>query len=260
MITNHPLFSIVTCIKNQENHIAKNLESLAEQTFRYFEHIIIDGKSTDNSLAVIKKYQKKYPNQARIYSYPPKGISAAMNSGIRHARGKYLLHLHADDSLHDPQVLADSASFLLSHPELDWTYGQIRVIEVDGRQVGIFPGRYLFKRSDSVLLKYYNFIPHQAVFIKKTVFNRYSGFDKSLSSQMDYDLWLRITGRTKWVFYNRLVSNFTIRSDAQSSSLIKRQENQANLFKVLKRHLTPSQYFFSKRLDWVIQKYNRTLR
>ena len=54
-----------------------------------------------------------------------------MNAGIARAKGKYLLHLHADDSLHDQDVLKDTAAFLSAHRGLEWIYGQIMVVEDD---------------------------------------------------------------------------------------------------------------------------------
>jgi glycosyltransferase involved in cell wall biosynthesis len=100
-------FSIITCTHNSSLFLQKNIESLKKQNLRDFEHIFIDGFSTDRTVDIIKKYQAEYPNQVKLFQFKPEGISKAMNQGIKNSSGEYLLHLHSDDFLFDENVLED---------------------------------------------------------------------------------------------------------------------------------------------------------
>ena len=79
--------------------------SVASQTFRNFEHIIVDGASGDNTLSIARSYP-----ETRILSEKDNGLYDAMNKGIRLARGKYLLFLNAGDTFHSKDILAAYAA------------------------------------------------------------------------------------------------------------------------------------------------------
>ena len=95
--------SVITINLNDAEGLQKTLRSVWErQSFTDFEHIVIDGASTDGSVEVIKKYADKL---AYWVSEPDKGIYSAMNKGIVRARGEYLLFINSGDWLAD-DVLA----------------------------------------------------------------------------------------------------------------------------------------------------------
>src|SRR3972149_10861806 len=105
-------FSIITCTYMSQRFISKNISSVSSQSYRDFEHIFIDGYSTDGTIEKINQYQKEYPKQVKLYQAPRAGISNAMNIGIKKSEGDFLIHLHSDDSFHDSSVLTDVAAFL----------------------------------------------------------------------------------------------------------------------------------------------------
>src|SRR5690554_2050988 len=83
--------SIITVNLNNAAGLSKTIESVASQTFTNYEHIIIDGGSTDGSVAIIKEYEQKYngvPGHLYWVSEPDKGIYNAMNKGIKVARSE----------------------------------------------------------------------------------------------------------------------------------------------------------------------------
>jgi glycosyltransferase involved in cell wall biosynthesis len=259
-------FSIVTATKNSEQFLQENIDSVKTQTFRDFEHIFIDGNSTDRTIEIIEEYQKEFPEKVRVYQFPPEGISHAMNKGIEKSQGEYIDHLHADDSLYDKNVLKDVDNFLKESNMPDWIYGLAHITEENGETVGVYPNKpWLYHHdSDSFLgkhlLRLTNFIPHQTVFIKKDVFERYGKFDEKLSSKMDPDLWLRIVDKTSWKFFNRKICNYRIHKNAQSSSKKNIKENRKNLAKVQKRHLKFWELPLARLLNLVKSTINKTLR
>lgn len=254
--------SIVTCTYNSKHFIEKNITSVTMQRYKEYEHIFIDGYSTDGTVEIIEKYNQAYPQKVRFYQVPTAGISNAMNEGIRRASGEFLIHLHSDDSFYDKDVLSDVAGFLNANPALDWIYGKIHVIDKDGKTVGIFPDRSsLQHRSEGwfgkALLGYFNYIPHQSVFINRSVFERFGNFDETISTDMDHDLWLRIRNKTRWGFFNRVISNYMIRPGAQSSSLANRKVVLANRELIQRRHMNPAAFLVARLLNRFVGLYSR---
>lgn len=96
-----PLISIITITFNAESEIGPTLESLNRQTFRNFEHLVIDGASSDNTLSIVKEMSP----DSIVISEPDKGLYDAMNKGLRAAKGEYVLFLNAGDSLHSSDIL-----------------------------------------------------------------------------------------------------------------------------------------------------------
>lgn len=94
--------SIITVNLNQADGLAKTLDSVREQSFRDFEHIVVDGGSTDGSLEVIRA---RADGLAFWASEPDAGIYAAMNKGLRRAQGEYVYLLNSGDRLYSPDTL-----------------------------------------------------------------------------------------------------------------------------------------------------------
>ena len=94
------MISIITITFNAEKTLRRTMESVANQTCRDYEHIVIDGASRDRTLAIARSYEG-----VRILSEPDRGLYDAMNKGIAMARGEYLLFLNAGDTFSGPEVL-----------------------------------------------------------------------------------------------------------------------------------------------------------
>jgi glycosyltransferase involved in cell wall biosynthesis len=247
--------SIITCTLNSEKFLSECLLSISQQVFRNFELIIIDGYSTDKTGDIISKFFNKLP--VRIFKQKPEGISTAMNYGIKKAQGDFLIHLHADDFLYNKYVLKEVNEFLEKNKTLDWIYGKINSIEENGRSIGIFPNNKVFQIGWNYLLKYTNYIPHQAVFIRTEVFEKYGYFDDTLSSAMDTDLWLRIGSKTEWKFYNRIISYYRTHPSAQSSGISNQLINMKNHENVQKRYTNPIEFILCKFINQLIWRMYR---
>lgn len=109
-----PFFSIITINYNNKDGLKKTIESVAAQTFLDYEHIIVDGGSTDGSVAVIEEAMKDKDYAARVpYCRSEKdgGIYQAMNKGVELAKGQYCLMLNSGDYLASPKSLERAAAF-----------------------------------------------------------------------------------------------------------------------------------------------------
>ena len=96
MKINIPYFSVITVVKNDIKNIYKTIKSIKEQSFKNFEYIIIDGKSSDGTTQQIRKH-KKYIDL--IISEKDKGIYFAMNKGAKLAKGEILVFVNSGDIL-----------------------------------------------------------------------------------------------------------------------------------------------------------------
>ncbi|MEM5831416.1 MAG: glycosyltransferase family 2 protein [Candidatus Aenigmatarchaeota archaeon] len=206
-------FSIITCTYNSEKFLRENLESVKKQTFKDLEHIFIDGFSYDKTKEIIFEYKKSVQYPVYFFQHPPKGIADAFNKGIYASNGEYLFFLNSDDYFYDENVLRDINNFLQKNPEYDWIYGLVSVIQLDGKTIGKWPRHWYLHYSyknifGKYFLKYFNFIPHQGVFIKREIFKKFGLFDENLKYLCDAEYWLRIRSKTKWTFVNRTIANY----------------------------------------------------
>ena len=125
-----PLISIITITFNASATLLPTLESIWSQTFRDFEHVIIDGASTDDTLALARAYP-----DVRILSEKDRGLYDAMNKGMRLAQGKYLLFLNAGDALHAPDTLQLYADAIMDNDYPGIVYGQTDIVDAGRRRI-----------------------------------------------------------------------------------------------------------------------------
>ena len=169
------MLSIITINRNNAEGLKRTLDSVKEQTCQEFEHIIIDGASSDDSVKIIESYVRdvscmKY--DVFWISEPDTGIYNAMNKGVRKAKGEYVLMLNSGDYLEDEHVIERII------PELDETdIVQGNVIKVvNGKEI-VDCG--LGKSNISFIDVMGGHFLHQASFCKLTLFDQYGYFDES---------------------------------------------------------------------------------
>ena len=119
---NLPFFSVITVVKNDEKNIDKTLKSVLSQNFRDFEYILIDGKSKDKTLNIIKKYKKSI---AHLKSEIDKGIYYAMNKGIKLAKGHVIVFVNSGDLL-KKNSLKDVSKIFLKDKKIDYVFGTVK--------------------------------------------------------------------------------------------------------------------------------------
>lgn len=125
------LFSIITVTYNASATVERTLESIASQTFDDYEHIIVDGASTDGTLCIVENAPGEM--RRRILSEPDSGLYDAMNKGISMATGTYLIFLNSGDKFHSPDTLALIAETIRKSGEPGVVYGQTDLVDDDGR-------------------------------------------------------------------------------------------------------------------------------
>lgn len=179
---NSPLLSIIIAVLNADSTFQECLDSILEQTYSNRELIIIDGGSSDNTIAILNKYDKKI---AYWESRKDRGIAHAWNKGMRYAKGSWMLFFGADDRLHDKQVLAEVARYLEKDMNHDIIYGQV-VLEG-----GKFPGVLLGQPFSRSKLKKRMIIPNSAAFHRRSFLKQIGQFDEFFKVAVDYEIVLR---------------------------------------------------------------------
>ncbi len=180
---NNPKISIVTVTKNSEKHLEENIESLSNQTFRNFEHIIIDGKSTDNTIKIIKKNSDKID---KWISEPDQGLYYAMNKGINISTGEIIGILNSDD-IYFPNALEIVNNYFSSDNKLDFLFGTVQKHKL---MHGYFPKKirwtFGFYTTHSV-----------GFFIKRSSQFKVGLYDTQYKFSSDYDLFYRLIVKEK---------------------------------------------------------------
>ena len=157
-----------------------------------------------------------------------------MNEGIRRARSDYIIHLHSDDSFYSLDILKKVSLFITKNNNPDWIYGKAKFINDKG-QFRIIPHRRIYQKARFGLLLLTDYIPHQAVFIKRNQFKKNGLFDEKLKNVMDYELWLRLTkNKVRSIFIDEIICNFSARFNAQSMNSIGQKEELLLIEKYVK--------------------------
>lgn len=177
---NNVLVSVVTITynlvkANREKFVRQCIECVKNQTYPFVEHIIIDGASTDGTLDIFKDYP-----WLKVFSEPDKGIYDAMNKGVSHASGKYIVFLNSDDFWHSDKAIEESVKALEKN-NADFSYSSARYIDESGKFLG-----YLFPNIESFFLR----MPfsHQSMFTKTELVK----FKDNYKLSADYDFVLRL--------------------------------------------------------------------
>ena len=178
MTIKKPLFSIITVTYNADKVLSPTLKSIKEQTYTNFEHLIIDGASTDNTIEVAQNAGIK---QMIIHSEPDKGLYDAMNKSIAHAQGEFLIFLNAGDSFAAPDSLARIAA--LATADVDIIYGQTQIVDAEREIIGM---RHLTapEHLTAASFKRGMLVCHQAFIPRRTIVPQY---DLTYRFSADYD-------------------------------------------------------------------------
>lgn len=161
-----PLFSIITVVYNAEQYVTETVQSVLDQRCNDYEYIVIDGASTDRTMAILAPYREQIDT---LISEPDQGIYDAMNKGIERAKGKYINFMNAGDRYYSPDTLDQVARHYEQNGGLnhwDIIYGKVVKISSEASNFQYEKGKAVSANS------FFLSIPmcHQAMFIKTDLF------------------------------------------------------------------------------------------
>ena len=179
--------SLITINRNNASGIEKTLQSVASQTYKEFEYIVIDGASTDGSVEVIKKYELEFTHLKWV-SEPDLGIYNAMNKGIRMASGEYIQILNSADCLAASNVMERMLVALEKANKPSIFYGNMVKCFPDGRRLVDkgFAGHEI-----TMLGMFLGTLNHNPAYIRRDLFEKYGYYDEDLKIVSDWKWYMQ---------------------------------------------------------------------
>ncbi|MEW6678051.1 MAG: glycosyltransferase family 2 protein [Pseudomonadota bacterium] len=176
-----PLISVIVPTFNAEKHIDKCLQSLESQSFRNFDVWLMDGGSTDDTVALARGYEGRIGAGVHVLSAKDEGVYDAMNKGISKSSGAWLYFIGADDVLFDSKVFGDLENYF-NGGSLDFVYGDVVKKTTGKRHAGPWAlDKLLFQGN----------ICHQSIFYRREVFERLGGYNLRYPIWADWDMNIR---------------------------------------------------------------------
>lgn len=198
----YPLISIVTVCFNSSKTIRQTIESVLNQTYTNIEYILVDGKSTDNTIAIIEEYAPQFAAKGIVYrwiSEPDNGIYDAMNKGITLTIGEWIGIINSDDWYE-----LDACENIANNTEnYDVVYGL---------------QRYWQEQQVEKILQIHHSkwleltMAHSAIFIKKGLYTTYGIFDTNYRLAADFKLCVNLSKQPniKFKLIEKIVTNFRL--------------------------------------------------
>lgn len=201
-------FSVVTVCYNAESTIEKTILSVCSQSYNNFEYIIVDGKSNDETVALVEKYVKQYKEKIVFISEKDAGIYDAMNKAVKLSKGEYLVFMNSDDLMCE-NTLEKIALEIEKNQYPDIMYGDSVVTYSDGeKQIEKIRKAYPVITLKT-LIKGMG-VTHQSMFTKKTVFEKVGLFSLEYSIGADWDFLIRcVQSKVSLVYVGFPVSIFS---------------------------------------------------
>ena len=216
-------FSIITPNYNGASYIEKCIESVLKQNVD-FEHIIVDGQSTDSSLDILKTYP-----HLKVICEKDEGMYDAINKGISIAAGDIISYLNCDDRYTDGSLSIVSNAFIKNKP-IDYVYGNCRFINHLEKELYVYRVPPIFSK----LLGRVTVIPwaQPSVFYKRCVFDKLGLFNNKYSLAADYHFMKRVIfSELKGQKINKVLSCFMKRVDALSAKNSNDMIDEVNMIK-----------------------------
>ncbi len=213
------MISIITATYNSAATLGDTIRSVLSQSYTDWEHLIIDGGSTDGTVALAESYRDRYGDRLRIVTGHDSGIYDAMNKGIALAEGNIIGLLNSDDFFSSPDILAAIAEAIgldAGQSEVEAVYGDVVYVSRDDTSKIV--RRYSSRGFRRWKMRIGLMPAHPSFYCRRSVYDRCGLFDLDMRIAADFEHLLRV------VYVNRvncryLPLNFvTMRSGGASSS------------------------------------------
>jgi glycosyl transferase family 2 len=216
-----PAVSVVMSVFNGERFVSEAIDSILAQTYRDFEFIIIDDGSTDRTPEILANYGRR-DGRISVHRRANQGRCLSLNAGINIANGKYIARMDADD-ISLPDRLEEQIRFMDAHPEVGLLGGAFKLIGASGRVLRTigFPSKDSEIRSAMLSC---NPFAHPTVVIRKDVVTASGGYRRALLDADDYDLWLRVSERSRLANLEKCVLLYRIHAKQVSIQNMRHQK------------------------------------
>lgn len=255
------IVSIITINYNNAHGLKKTLASVSSQTCKDFEHVIIDGGSTDGSKDIIEEYTGKAIYPVNWVSEKDNGIYHAMNKGIKRAVGEYIQILNSGDCLASDDVVA---RMTMSLTELESTRGEISIFY--GNMLKDYGNGNIVKDTcgfenytpESFLYFYNGTLNHDCAYIRRYLFDKYGYYNEQMKICSDWEWYVRaiIIGGEKTYYTDINVTIFDMNGVSESGG-VNNDVIQKERREYLESILYPSVLKDYDMYSFPITQYNR---
>jgi glycosyltransferase involved in cell wall biosynthesis len=230
-IKHTPMISVVTPSFNQERFIGEALASVQLQNYANYEHLVIDGLSTDGTEDILRNLAgDKEKTKISWISERDSGQSEALNKGFRKAKGEIIGWLNSDDRYRDG-CFEHVVQIFEDYPEVDIVYGDYLLVDESGKVLKI--RREIEFNAFILLYHRVLYIPTTATFFRRRVFEENNWIDETLQYAMDLDFFVRLSLRGySFKHTPKILADFRLQSNSKTCSAPEKQwmEHQQVIF------------------------------
>lgn len=255
--------SIITINYNNVDGLKRTLDSVASQTYRDIEHVIVDAASTDGSVDVIREYEQQlHRTHSTIHllwsSEKDKGIYNGMNCGIMKATGDYIQILNSGDILAAPDVTERMMNALYSLHHTPYTDNAPGIIYGNMIKYDYQSNKIIGKSGEVAygLLNYYTgTLNHDCCYIRRDLFVTYGLYDENLKIVSDWKWFLQVVGlgKVKPVYVDIDVTIFDASGISETNLELRKKERR----QVLEEVLPPAILADYDKYAFPMEQYNR---
>lgn len=222
------LISVITASYNSEKTIKKTLQSVLGQSINNFEHIVIDGKSSDNTVSIIKSFEKVYSEKNipfKWISEEDNGIYDAWNKGIKIAEGEWISFLGSDD-IYYSSALENYQQVIKANKDknIDYISSKVKLVK-DDKLIKTISGKWHWK----TFRRYMN-VAHVGSLHSRKFFVKFGLYDTTYKIAGDYEMLLRAKQSLKYYFLNEITAE--MEDGGLSNSMVKTALKETRVAKV----------------------------
>lgn len=206
--------SVLMSVFNGDVFLRRAVESIVAQTFSDFEFVIVDDASTDKTSEILAEYAAR---DSRIHVFRNErnlGLTASLNVGLSHCRGRYVARMDADD-VAEPERFMTQYWFMEEHPDVAASGTCVRVIDEEGKMLGEKTLALTYEEVKSKMLFNNQFI-HSTLFFRADILKDSGGYNEKFKKSQDYELMLRLCSRYPVVNLREKLLKFRLHGDSLS--------------------------------------------
>lgn len=248
----NPYISIITTSFNCEKYIEHTIQSVYRQDSSNYKHIIIDGGSTDGTIAVLERYKNRF---AQLVIEPDEGMYHGIDKGSKYVDTEIMAWLNADD-IYYPWTFSVVEEIFKTYPEVDWIIGLPTYINQKGQCIKIasnagtaYPRHYIKNGWFQPL--YAGHLQQESMFWRKSLWDKVGGMDLTLKYAADFELWTRFAQYVDLYSVTIPLAGFRKRSEEQTS-IVNADKYTEEMVKVCNKLKPPSSFwtYFSLKSNY----------
>lgn len=224
-MTRNPLISVITPTYNRANYLHEAIDSVLNQSYSNFEHLIIDDGSTDNTEELVACYLNS--QKVRYFYQENQGQSVARNKGVTQAKGEFICFLDSDDRWKLHKLKASLAAFE-QHPEVDVVYGDYEFIDQHGKKLKLKNMPRYSGRISKELIKD-NCVSMNTTMVRAKTVKAIGGFSSHVKVADDYDLWLRLSAKSKFLYLPEVLADYRVMKNQISYDTKRRLDSNTEI-------------------------------